>query len=112
LSHSGRGQDAVYKVQWSTGDVTWVPFIELKGSAVLDEYDEAMGIRDKKKNGMHGPELGMSPIRVEGQSEWGKVKAETGGSDLRRPEWGRKTRNIYLTQTTMPRLPVPFSYPY
>jgi hypothetical protein len=62
--------------------VTWVPFIELKGSAVLDEYDEAMGIRDKKKNGMHGPELGMSPIRVEGQSEWGKVKAETGGSDL------------------------------
>ena len=34
----------MFEVQWSTGDVTWVPHIELADSAVLDEYFEAMGV--------------------------------------------------------------------
>ena len=36
------GCKAVFEVQWLTGDVTWVPHIELADSAVLDEYFEAM----------------------------------------------------------------------
>jgi hypothetical protein len=44
LSHSGHGHKAVFKVQWSTGDVTWVPYVELRESAVLDEYFKVMGV--------------------------------------------------------------------
>ncbi|KIL59509.1 hypothetical protein M378DRAFT_52971, partial [Amanita muscaria Koide BX008] len=49
LSHSGRGRDALFEVQWSTGDVTWVPYVELKELAVLDEYLEAMGVTHPKE---------------------------------------------------------------
>ncbi|KIL61397.1 hypothetical protein M378DRAFT_52496, partial [Amanita muscaria Koide BX008] len=44
LSHSGRGPEALFEVQWTTGDVTWVSASELRDSVVLDEYLEAMGV--------------------------------------------------------------------
>ena len=42
--HIGRGSDAEFEVQWSTGDVTWVPYHDVKHLQKLDEYFEALGI--------------------------------------------------------------------
>ncbi|KZV59543.1 hypothetical protein PENSPDRAFT_555063, partial [Peniophora sp. CONT] len=44
LSHSGQGTDSMFEVQWTTGDVTWATYHEMKGLNCLDEYFEAMGI--------------------------------------------------------------------
>lgn len=44
LAHSGRGTSADFQVQWSNGDVTWLPFSEARHLQALDSYCEAMGI--------------------------------------------------------------------
>ena len=44
LSHMGRGSDAEFEVQWSTGDVTWVPYADIKHLQALREYYEALGV--------------------------------------------------------------------
>jgi len=49
LSHAGRGTDAVFEIQWSTGNVTWAPYAELKGLSMLDEYLEVMGVAHPKQ---------------------------------------------------------------
>ena len=43
LSHMGRGSDAEFEVQWSTGDVTWVPYADIKHLQALREYYEEIG---------------------------------------------------------------------
>jgi hypothetical protein len=48
-SHTGRGTDALFEILWSTGDVTWAPYAELKGLSALDEYLEAMGVVHPKQ---------------------------------------------------------------
>ncbi|RPD56919.1 hypothetical protein L226DRAFT_436195, partial [Lentinus tigrinus ALCF2SS1-7] len=44
LSHVGKGAGAEFEVQWSTGDVTWVPYQDIKHLQALTEYYEALGI--------------------------------------------------------------------
>ena len=44
LSHIGRGAAAEFEVQWSTGDVTWVPYRDVKHLQAFTEYCEALGI--------------------------------------------------------------------
>ncbi|KAJ3474431.1 hypothetical protein NLI96_g12462 [Meripilus lineatus] len=44
ISHSGKGSDAEFEVQWSTGDITWVPYHDIKHLQAFDEYCEALGI--------------------------------------------------------------------
>ena len=44
LSHVGRGADAEFEVQWSTGDVTWAPYADVKHLQPLAQYYEALGI--------------------------------------------------------------------
>ncbi|KAL7284480.1 hypothetical protein ACG7TL_001771 [Trametes sanguinea] len=44
LSHVGKGADAKFEVQWTTGDVTWAPFSDVKHLQVLAEYFEALGV--------------------------------------------------------------------
>ncbi|KAJ3474471.1 hypothetical protein NLI96_g12441 [Meripilus lineatus] len=45
LSHSGKGPEAEFEVQWSTGDVTWAPHHDIKHLQAFDEYCEALGIK-------------------------------------------------------------------
>ncbi|KAJ3474054.1 hypothetical protein NLI96_g12674 [Meripilus lineatus] len=44
ISHSGKGSEAEFEVQWSTGDVTWAPYHDIKHLQAFDEYCEALGI--------------------------------------------------------------------
>ncbi|TFK78919.1 hypothetical protein K466DRAFT_443461, partial [Polyporus arcularius HHB13444] len=44
LSHVGKGSDAEFELQWSTGDVTWAPYADVKHLQALADYCEAMGI--------------------------------------------------------------------
>jgi hypothetical protein len=44
ISHCGRGKSAEFEVQWSTGDITWMPYFDVKHLQAFDEYCEALGI--------------------------------------------------------------------
>ncbi|OJA11280.1 hypothetical protein AZE42_13313 [Rhizopogon vesiculosus] len=44
LSHSGKGEDTTFELQWSTGDVTWAPLNEVKHLQVFMEYCEAQSL--------------------------------------------------------------------
>ncbi|EJF55668.1 hypothetical protein DICSQDRAFT_16490, partial [Dichomitus squalens LYAD-421 SS1] len=44
ISHIGRGADAEFQVQWSTGDVTWAPYADVSHLRALAEYLEALGV--------------------------------------------------------------------
>ncbi|KDQ25863.1 hypothetical protein PLEOSDRAFT_1025619, partial [Pleurotus ostreatus PC15] len=43
-SHSGSNSDAMFEIEWSSGDLTWMPFHEIKHLQALDRYFEALGI--------------------------------------------------------------------
>ncbi|KAJ3473941.1 hypothetical protein NLI96_g12741 [Meripilus lineatus] len=73
VSHSGKGTEAEFEVQWSTGDITWVPYHDVKHLQAFEEYCEALGIQkigqlgSKKVKGRNQPALQMSAgsIRLE-----------------------------------------------
>ncbi|KAI0038570.1 hypothetical protein FA95DRAFT_1450216, partial [Auriscalpium vulgare] len=44
LSHDGNGEDAMFELQWSSGDVTWATYHEVKHLEALTAYCEAMGV--------------------------------------------------------------------
>ncbi|OJA15737.1 hypothetical protein AZE42_13184 [Rhizopogon vesiculosus] len=44
LSHSGKGGDATFELQWSTRDVTWAPMHEVKHLQAFTEYCEAQSL--------------------------------------------------------------------
>ena len=67
LSHSGQGKEAIFKVQWSTGDLTWVPQVELESLAVLDKYLEAMGVscmKDLPATMPKTPSISVSVMKI------------------------------------------------
>ncbi|KAJ3489869.1 hypothetical protein NLI96_g1809 [Meripilus lineatus] len=73
LSHIGKGVEAEFEVQWSTGDVTWTPYHEIKHLQVFDEYCEALGITTinqlgTKTNGKHlpGGTMRIASLRIGG----------------------------------------------
>ncbi|KAI0323421.1 hypothetical protein GY45DRAFT_1214341, partial [Cubamyces sp. BRFM 1775] len=49
LTHSGRGQAAQFEVQWTTGDVTWVPYQDVRHLQAVAEYFEALGITEARQ---------------------------------------------------------------
>ncbi|KAF8631005.1 hypothetical protein AX17_005173 [Amanita inopinata Kibby_2008] len=67
LTHSGCRNNAIFQVQWSTGDVTWAPYAEMKNLTVLDEYFEVMGVTHPRElaNNMDGPPLGLMASSLE-----------------------------------------------
>ena len=38
LSHQGSGTDTLFEVKWTSGDVTWMSYIEISHLAALTEY--------------------------------------------------------------------------
>lgn len=44
LSHVGHGTKAKFEVQWSTGDVTWLLYANIKHLQPLIQYYKALGI--------------------------------------------------------------------
>ncbi|OJA16858.1 hypothetical protein AZE42_12244 [Rhizopogon vesiculosus] len=44
LSHLGKGEDTTFKLQWSTGDVTWALLNEVKHLQAFTEYCEAQSL--------------------------------------------------------------------
>jgi len=47
-SHTSKGEDALFKVQWQTGNITWLTHSEAKHLEALSAYCEAMGINNPK----------------------------------------------------------------
>ncbi len=46
VDHTGAGNQAIFKVEWSSGDFSWLPFHEVAHLSALPTYLEAQGIED------------------------------------------------------------------
>jgi hypothetical protein len=44
VTHEGSGTDAVFQVQWGTGDRTWLPYHDVEEFHALQDYFEIIGI--------------------------------------------------------------------
>jgi len=47
-SHSGSADEALFELEWSNGDITWEPTYRVKETIALEEYLEAMGVKNVK----------------------------------------------------------------
>ena len=45
-SHAGSGEGAIFEVVWKSGDITWMPFYQIKHVPALDTYLDLLGIND------------------------------------------------------------------
>lgn len=46
VAHKGKGRDAVFEVEWATGDKTWVPYGDaLNYKAALQDYLDILGVK-------------------------------------------------------------------
>ncbi|KAF8805364.1 hypothetical protein BYT27DRAFT_7031280, partial [Phlegmacium glaucopus] len=43
LSHAGSRMDAIFEVQWKSGDVTWLPYYQITHLQALTDYLELIG---------------------------------------------------------------------
>jgi len=46
VSHQGASRDAMFEVEWSTGDRTWLPYNDLKEFEAMKDYFNILGITD------------------------------------------------------------------
>ncbi len=44
LSHVGKGERAIFQVEWASGDRTWLPYTDAEGLAALQDYFDVLGI--------------------------------------------------------------------
>ncbi|TFK46268.1 hypothetical protein OE88DRAFT_1603165, partial [Heliocybe sulcata] len=44
LAHKGKGPDALFLLQWRSGDETWLPYHEISHLAPLKVYFDAAGV--------------------------------------------------------------------
>ncbi|KAF7324030.1 DNA/RNA polymerase [Mycena kentingensis (nom. inval.)] len=89
------GTDADFEILWSTGDITWAPFIEVKHLVEMDAYCEAMGVAHARK----------LPARV--QSEVGSPHEATRES-VEQNEAGERTDQAAVQLSAL-RIAVPNS---
>ena len=43
-SHNGTAENAVFKVLWKSGDVTWVPYLQIKHIPAMEEYLKLLNV--------------------------------------------------------------------
>ncbi|KAJ3000255.1 hypothetical protein NUW54_g6809 [Trametes sanguinea] len=65
ISHVGRGSEAEFEVQWSTGDVTWAPYSDPNVARSWDEVGQRMTFR-ALRDIAEGEELCMNYVDVLG----------------------------------------------
>ena len=48
-SHAGIGEGSVFEILWKSGDVTWMPFYQIRHLQALETYLELMGVENASK---------------------------------------------------------------
>jgi hypothetical protein len=63
-SHSGDGQNALFEIEWKSGDVTWLPYDKIVHLTALQQYLEARGTEniDQLTNSGSISEIRSDPI--------------------------------------------------
>ena len=44
INHASSGQEAVFKFLWKAGDITWLPYYQIKHLQALDAYLDSLGV--------------------------------------------------------------------
>lgn len=45
-NHVRKAEEAVFEITWKSGDVTWMPYYQIRHLRALDEYLNLMGVTD------------------------------------------------------------------
>ena len=48
-THAGSGEDSMFEILWKSGDITWMPYFQIKQLQALDTYLELLGIDEIAK---------------------------------------------------------------
>ncbi|KAF8799604.1 hypothetical protein BYT27DRAFT_7031803, partial [Phlegmacium glaucopus] len=43
-SHAELGENVIFEIKWKSGDVTWMPYYQIKHLQVLEEYFSLLGV--------------------------------------------------------------------
>ena len=49
LSHAGSKSDAVFEIQWKSGDITWLPYYQITHLQALTKYLDLLGKKSIKE---------------------------------------------------------------
>ena len=49
LSHAGSGEDTIFEIKWKSGDVTWLPYEQIKHLPAFEEYLDLLGVDNVSK---------------------------------------------------------------
>jgi hypothetical protein len=91
LTHRGDGTDAIFQLEWGTGDKTWLPYYEITKLQALEDYFEALGITRinqlRAKMAPNEPAIGVAGISIDPPS-FGYVgrapSHQSGGREIRK----------------------------
>ena len=72
-THAGAGEDAVFEILWKSGDVTWMPYFQIKELQALEVYLELLGVDEISKL----PEGKGNPPREDPQVFVGAIDFES-----------------------------------
>jgi hypothetical protein len=71
-SHSGQRQNALFEIEWKSGDVTWLPYHKIDHLTALMQYLEALGMKsidELRSSSVISPEIDnqimLSHIEIE-----------------------------------------------
>jgi len=100
-NHSGVGEDALFELEWTNGEVTWEPYNRVKDLEAFLEYLEAMGVSDAAKL----PKGAGNPPEDDLETFAGmlSIDVDEGGTDINPP-------NV-ATNAPVPTIPPPFLHP-
>jgi len=45
-SHAESGEDSIFKIKWKSGDVTWLPYYQIRHLQALDAYLDLLGVKN------------------------------------------------------------------
>jgi len=45
-SHAKSGEDSIFKIKWKSGDVTWLPYYQIRHLQALNAYLDLLGVKN------------------------------------------------------------------
>jgi hypothetical protein len=118
-SHNGSGNEAIFEIEWKSGDITWLPYYQVHHLQALDNYLEILGVQDISRL----PKGKGNPPREDSQIFLGAVSSQTGPSSstfLRHsfpiipvsPKHGPRQFPLSFIQFVDINFDISFSHPY
>src|ERR1700761_3983243 len=69
-NHTGTGEEALFEIVWRSGDVTWMPYYQIRHLRALEDYFDLLGVANALQlpNGRGNPPQENPQIFLGGMS--------------------------------------------